>query len=50
MDEAAQRARRTYDATAGHYDALGFWAHWGERTVQRLDLAPGAAVLAVARR
>ena len=45
MDEAAARARRTYDAAADRYDALGFWAHWGARTVRRLALAPGAEVL-----
>jgi ubiquinone/menaquinone biosynthesis C-methylase UbiE len=43
LDEAAERARRTYDAAADHYDgpALAFWS----RTVERLGLPAGAAVL-----
>ena len=49
MDEAARRARRTYDAAADHYDdpALGFWSRVGSRTVERLALPPGAAILDV---
>jgi SAM-dependent methyltransferase len=47
LDEAAERARRTYDAAADHYDepGLAFWARSGARTVERLRLAPGAVVL-----
>jgi SAM-dependent methyltransferase len=45
MDPAAERARRTYDAAADHYDSLGFWARAGARTIERLELAPGARVL-----
>jgi ubiquinone/menaquinone biosynthesis C-methylase UbiE len=46
-DDAAQRARRTYDAAADHYDAepLGFWQLVGTRTVERLELAGGERVL-----
>ena len=49
LDESALRARRAYDSAADHFDdpALGFWARHGERTVERLGLAPGAAVLDV---
>jgi len=47
LDQAAERARRTYDAAADHYDgpALAFWSHAGTRTVERLRLPAGAAVL-----
>src|SRR5690349_6075956 len=47
MDEAAERARRTYDAAADHYDdpALAFWSRAGTRTIERLRLPAGAAVL-----
>src|SRR5690242_12009092 len=47
LDEAAERARRTYDAAADHYDApgLAFWARSGARTVERLGLPTGASVL-----
>ena len=46
-DEAAERARRTYDAAADHYDhpALSFWSRAGTRTVCRLGLAAGSSVL-----
>ena len=39
----------TYSAAADHYDApaLAFWNYFGERTVQRAGLAPGAIVLDV---
>jgi ubiquinone/menaquinone biosynthesis C-methylase UbiE len=39
----------TYSAAADHYEspALGFWNHFGGRTVQRTGLAPGAMVLDV---
>jgi ubiquinone/menaquinone biosynthesis C-methylase UbiE len=41
--------RSTYDAASGHFDAapLGFWERYGERTVARLVLSPGARVLDV---
>ena len=41
--EAAQRARRAYDAAADHYDgpALAFWSRAGTRTVERLGLPAG---------
>ncbi len=47
LDESALRARRAYDSAADHFDdpALGFWARHGERTIERLGLPPGAAVL-----
>ena len=47
IDDAARRARRTYDAAADSFDAPanGFWASTGRRTVERLGLAPGAQVL-----
>jgi len=49
LDDAKLRARTTYDAAADFYDhaALGFWDRFGRATVDRLDLAPGAAVLDV---
>src|SRR4051794_18816710 len=47
MDEAAERARRTYDAAADTYDTLSFWSRAGARTVERLGLEPGAVVLDV---
>jgi ubiquinone/menaquinone biosynthesis C-methylase UbiE len=36
-----------YDAAAGQYDdpALSFWERFGRRTVERLELRPGARVL-----
>jgi ubiquinone/menaquinone biosynthesis C-methylase UbiE len=47
LDDAAGRARRTYDAASDHYDAepLGFWARTGRLTVERLALPHGAVVL-----
>ncbi len=49
MDEAKRRAQVTYDAAADHFDdpPLAFWDRYGRRTVERLDLAPGASVLDV---
>jgi ubiquinone/menaquinone biosynthesis C-methylase UbiE len=49
-DPAKLKAQRTYDAAADAFDAspLGFWARYGERTVARLQLKPGARVLDVA--
>ena len=45
QDEAAERARRTYDAAADHFDALDFWARLSARVVDRLDLRAGSTVL-----
>jgi len=47
IDSAAQKAAATYNAAADNYDA-GFWDCYGRRTVERLDLSPGARVLDVA--
>jgi ubiquinone/menaquinone biosynthesis C-methylase UbiE len=41
------RAAATYHAAADRYDALPFWARYGRRTVERLGLPAGAAVLDV---
>jgi len=48
-DPAKLKAATTYDAAADHFDdePLGFWARIGRRTVERLALAPGSAVLDV---
>jgi ubiquinone/menaquinone biosynthesis C-methylase UbiE len=42
-------AAATYNAAADHFDdePLGFWERIGRRTVERLELSPGAAVLDV---
>ena len=47
LDDHARRASDTYNAASDHYDAepLGFWARVGQRTVERLGLRSGAAVL-----
>lgn len=47
--EARRRASATYDAASDTYDhpALSFWDRFGRRTVERLDIAPGARVLDV---
>jgi ubiquinone/menaquinone biosynthesis C-methylase UbiE len=51
MDEDATRlkAATSYNAAADHFDdeALGFWARIGRRTIERLELPPGASVLDV---
>src|SRR5262245_26626433 len=50
-DDAAAKARAaaTYNAAADHYDdaANSFWGRFGQRTVERLALPPGARVLDV---
>jgi len=50
-DDAAAKARAaaTYNAAADHYDdaANTFWGRFGQRTVERLALLPGARVLDV---
>jgi SAM-dependent methyltransferase len=40
---------KTYNAAADHYDhpAVSFWGRYGKRTVDRLPLGPGMAVLDV---
>jgi SAM-dependent methyltransferase len=47
IDEAKLRAAATYNAAADYFDApvLGFWDRLGRRTVERISLQPGAAVL-----
>ncbi len=35
----------TYDAASDHFDDLPFWHHFGRRTIERIDLAPGARVI-----
>jgi ubiquinone/menaquinone biosynthesis C-methylase UbiE len=43
------KAAAAYNAAADHFDdeALGLWAKYGGRTVERLALQPGATVLDV---
>ncbi len=47
--DAKHKAAQTYDAAADHYDhePLGFWSHFGHRTIERLQLRPGEHVLDV---
>jgi ubiquinone/menaquinone biosynthesis C-methylase UbiE len=47
IDDAARRARTTYEAAADTFDAPanGFWASTGRRTIERIGLAPGGRVL-----
>ena len=49
INEAKLKAAVTYNAAADFYDepALSFWEHFGRRTVERLNLLPGAHVLDV---
>ena len=44
-----ERIAATYSAAADHFDApaLAYWNHFGERTVERAQLPPGAIVLDV---
>jgi ubiquinone/menaquinone biosynthesis C-methylase UbiE len=46
---AKPNATVTYNAAADHFDdaPLGFWARMGRRTIERVGLPPGAAVLDV---
>ncbi len=48
-EEAKARAAATYNSASDHYDdpANSFWERFGRRTVERLDLRPGARVLDV---
>jgi ubiquinone/menaquinone biosynthesis C-methylase UbiE len=47
--EVKAKAAMTYNAASDHFDhpANSFWARFGSRTVERLDLAQGARVLDV---
>jgi ubiquinone/menaquinone biosynthesis C-methylase UbiE len=49
LDEARERAVATYNAAADSYDdaANSFWDRFGRRTIERLNLKPGAHVLDV---
>jgi ubiquinone/menaquinone biosynthesis C-methylase UbiE len=49
LGRARERARKTFDATADHFDdePLAFWGRIGARTVARLGLAAGGHVLDV---
>ena len=49
IDDARRRATATYNAAADAYDdpANSFWRRFGRRTVERLDLQRGSAVLDV---
>lgn len=48
-EDAKTKAATTYNAASDHYDhpANSFWERFGRRTVERLDLSPGARVLDV---
>jgi ubiquinone/menaquinone biosynthesis C-methylase UbiE len=48
-DPVKMKAAAAYNAAADHFDdeALGLWAKYGGRTVERLALQPGARVLDV---
>src|SRR5580704_10106636 len=48
-DEARGRAAKTYNAAADAFDdpANSFWERFGRRTIERLQLRKGAAVLDV---
>jgi ubiquinone/menaquinone biosynthesis C-methylase UbiE len=48
-DPVKMKAAAAYNAAADHFDdeALGLWAKYGGRTVERLALQPGASVLDV---
>ncbi|HEX3415539.1 MAG TPA: methyltransferase domain-containing protein, partial [Stellaceae bacterium] len=48
-DPVKIKAAAAYNAAADHFDdeALGLWAKYGGRTVERLALQPGATVLDV---
>ncbi|MEO1020685.1 MAG: methyltransferase domain-containing protein, partial [Pseudomonadota bacterium] len=49
LDAAKRKAEQTYDAAADCFDAapLTFWRTTGRKTVELLNLAPGACVLDV---
>lgn len=45
MSVDASLVVNTYTLAADHFDALPFWHHFGQRTVDRLSLAPGDSVV-----
>ena len=49
MEAAKLKAAATYNAAADHFDdgPLAFWSRYGSRTIERLTLARGSAVLDV---
>src|SRR6185295_15276723 len=49
LDDAKKKAATTYNAASDFYDhpANTFWARYGRRTVERLQLASGESVLDV---
>src|SRR5258708_31213857 len=48
-EDAKRRVAAAYSAAADYFDdpVNSFWERFGRRTVERLDLAPGARVLDV---
>src|SRR6516225_10845271 len=48
-EPAKLKAATAYNAASDHFDdePLGFWKKYGERTIERLALRPGARVLDV---
>ncbi len=48
-EPAKIKAATTYNSAADHFDdlPLAFWARYGSRTVERLNLTPGSTVLDV---
>ncbi len=50
LEAAKQKARSTYNAASDTFDdpANAYWDRYGRRTVERLNLSPGASVLDVA--
>jgi len=50
LDPVKLKAQKTYNLASDYFDAppLGFWGRYGQRTVERLALHPGARVLDVA--
>ncbi len=49
LEESKRKAKETYDSAADYFDhgALGFWARYGVKTVEKLSLRPGYRVLDV---
>jgi ubiquinone/menaquinone biosynthesis C-methylase UbiE len=47
--QAKLKAANTYNAASDHFDddPLAFWAVYGQKTVERLNLKPGSTVLDV---
>ena len=48
-EDAKRRAAFAYNAASDAYDnrALGFWDHFGRKTVEKLNICKGARVLDV---